>query len=70
MIKLMVEMVRIDIVCEIYMISFVVVMPREGQLQKLFTIFAYLKLHHSLIIIMDPTYPDIDKNIFLMRDWK
>ena len=32
----------------------------EGNLQKLFHMFDYMKIHHNYVIIMDPTYLDID----------
>ena len=47
-----------------------VAMPREGHLQQLYHMFAYLKAHHNARIVMDPTYPDIDFDAFEKRDWK
>ena len=38
-----VEMGRIDIYCEVSMMSSYVAMPREGHLQQLYHIFSYLK---------------------------
>ena len=55
----MVEMGRIDICCEVSILSSCLAMPREGHLQQVLHIFAYLKRHHNSCIIMDPTYPDI-----------
>ena len=66
----MVEMGRLDICCEVSMMSSHVAMPREGHLQQLYHIFAYLKAHHNARIVMDPTYPDIESSAFDRRDWK
>ena len=66
----MVEIGRIDICCEVSMMSSFVAMPREGHLQQLFQIFAYLKLHHNARLVLDPSYPDIDMNDFTKRNWK
>lgn len=51
------------------MISSHVEMPQEGHCQQLFHIFAFLKGHHNARFVMDPTYPDIDTEIFPKRDW-
>ena len=65
----MVEMGRIDIACEVSMMSSYVAMPREGHLQQLFHMFVYLKGHHNSRIVFDPTYPVIDESQFVRRDW-
>ena len=52
------------------MMSSFVAMPREGQLQQLYHIFGYLKLHHNARLVLDSTYPDIDTELFKKRDWK
>lgn len=65
----MVEMGRVDIACEVSMMSSYVAMPREGHLQQLFHMFAYLKRHHNSRIVFDPTYPQIDETKFIKRDW-
>ena len=58
----MVDMARIDITCEVSMTSLFVAMPREGHLQKLLHLFAYLKYHHNARIVFYPSYPDIDSD--------
>ena len=65
-----VEMGRIDIICEVSMLSSYVAMPREGHLQQLFHIFGYLKTYHNARIMMDPTYPIVRDNDFPDHDWK
>lgn len=65
-----VEMGRIDIAVEVSMLSSYSMSPREGHLKEVFRIFAYLKHHHSSRLVLDPTYPDIDENAFIKRDWK
>ena len=63
------ELGRIDIAVEVSMMSSHSAMPREGHLQQLFHIFAYLKTHHNSRLVFDPTYPDIDYDVFEKRDW-
>ena len=46
------------------MMSSCLAMPREGHLQQVLHIFAYLKRFHNSRIIMDRTYPDLDKDDF------
>jgi hypothetical protein len=65
----MVEMGRIDLACEVSMMSSYVAMPREGHLQQLYHMFAYLKQHHNSRIVLDPTYPNIEPSEFPKKDW-
>ena len=45
-------------------------MPREGHLDAVFHVFAYLKRKHNARMVFDPTYPDIDYKTFPDHDWK
>lgn len=64
-----VEMGRMDICMEVSAMSSYVAMPREGHMQQLLHIFAYLKIHHNARVVFDPTYPDIDDESFERKDW-
>ena len=64
-----VEMGRMDISMEVSALSSFVVMPREGHMQQVLHIFAYLKIHHSARLVFDPSYPEIDHESFGKRDW-
>ena len=66
----LVEIGRIDICCEVSMMSSFLAMPREGQLQQLFHIFGYLKMHHDVRLVLDPSYPDINIDDFGKKNWK
>ena len=44
-------------------------MPREGHLQRLFHIFAYLKENHNTNIVFDPSVPDFDADKFQRQYW-
>ena len=66
----MVEMGRIDITCEVSMMSFCAAVPREGHLHQLLHLFAYLKSHHNARIVFDPSYQDIDSDQFPRREWR
>ena len=65
-----VEMGRLDICTEVSMMSSYVAAPREGHMQQVLHIFAYLKNHHNARMVLDPTYPMIDEEAFIRRDWK
>jgi hypothetical protein len=60
---------RLDILVAVSMLSRYVVSPREGHLQQLFHIFAYLKHHKSLKMVFDDTEPVFDESHFKVCDW-
>ena len=64
-----VELGRVDINCEVSMMSSCLVLPRFGHLQQVFNIFAYLKKHHNTEMIFDPSDPNIDMDMFPREDW-
>ena len=55
-----VQMGHVDMCCKVLIMSLFVAMPREGQLQQLYYIFAYLKIYYNTRIVFNPTYPEID----------
>jgi hypothetical protein len=65
-----VELVRIDIITEVSMLSTYLCLPREGHLEAVFHVFAYLGLHHNARVVFDPTYPAVDMGTFIKTDWK
>jgi hypothetical protein len=65
----MVELGRIDICCEVSMLSSHLALPREGHLAQLYHMFGYLKAHHNAEMVFDPSEPDIDPSQFERRDW-
>jgi hypothetical protein len=65
-----VELGRIDIITEVSMLSTFLCMPREGHLDAVYNLFAYMSLHHNARVVFDPTYPDIDMLAFIKTDWK
>ena len=64
-----VELGRIDICCEVSMLSSHLAMPRVGHLQQVYRIFGYLKLHHNAEMVFDPSVPEINMDDFERRDW-
>jgi hypothetical protein len=65
-----VELGRIDIITELSMLSTHLCLPREGHLEAVINVFAYLVLHHNAIVVFDPTYPAVDIDTFIKTDWK
>jgi len=64
-----VELGRIDIMVAVSMLSRYLVNPREGHLEEVFHIFAYLKSHRKSALVFDPTTPLFDESRFSTRDW-
>jgi hypothetical protein len=65
-----VELGRIDIMTEVSMLSSHLALPREGHMEAVYNIFAYLKIKHNSRMVFDPSYPDSDMNRFKEVDWK
>ena len=64
-----VELGRVDIAVEVSMMSSHLALPREGHLEQVLHIFAYLKRHHNAEMVFDPSGCDLDRNLFPKRDW-
>ena len=55
---------RVDIAVEVYMLSSMMVLPREGHSEQLFNICTYLKQRYKSEMIVDPIVPDINEDLF------
>ena len=51
------------------MMSSHMAMPREGHLEQVFQIFAYLKKCRNTELVFDPGDPVIDQSLYEKRDW-
>ena len=60
----MVEIGRVDIITEVSTLESQMTMPREGHMDAVFHVFAYLKARHNSRMVFDPTYLSIDKTNF------
>jgi len=60
---------RVDICLEVSLMSSHLALPREGHLECLFHIFAYLEKYHNAEMVFDPTEPQFDPNAFKRQDW-
>jgi hypothetical protein len=65
-----VELVGIDIITAVSMLSTHLYLPREGNLEAVFHVCVYLDLHHNAKVVFDPTYPSVNMGIFIKTDWK
>ena len=63
------ELGRLDIQLEVSLMSQYQASPREGHLEALYLIFAYLQRHPMKRIAFDPNLPDIDESAFIPGDW-
>ena len=64
------ELGRIDLTCEISLMASCMALPREGHLEQLFRMFAYLKNKHNSEMVFNPSEPEIDLDLFEKQDWK
>jgi hypothetical protein len=64
-----VELGRIDIATEVSLLSTHLVLPREGHLQQVHHIFAYLKAKPKRMLAFDPQHPQVDETRFKTYDW-
>ena len=64
-----VELGRVDIGCEVSIMSSHMALPWQGHLQQLYHMFGYLKIHHNAEIVFDPSDPDIDMSKFERQYW-
>ena len=69
MLRWIVELGRVDIDCEVSMMSSHMALPREGHLKELFNIFAYLKAHANAEMVFDLTPILPYKSLFEREDW-
>lgn len=65
-----VELGRIDIDIEVSMMSRMLAAPREGHLEQVLHIFAYLKSHKRSTLVFDDTTPTFDESQFQECDWE
>jgi hypothetical protein len=52
------------------MLSTYLCSPREGHLEAVFHVFAYLGLHYNTRVVFDTNYPAVDMVTFIKTDWK
>ena len=64
-----VELGRVEINVEASMLSSHLAMPREGHMQELLHVLAYLKKHMHTEMVFDPSETEIDMNSFQRQDW-
>ena len=64
-----VELGRGDICVEVSMLASCMAMPRQGHLEQLFHIFAYLKAKHNVEMVFYPSEPEIDESLFEKQEW-
>ena len=63
------ELGRVEILVAVSMLSRYLVSPREGHLQQVFHLFAYLKHHKRSRMVFDDSEPVFDPNAFKTCDW-
>ena len=64
-----VEIGRLDVLLEVSLMSTFLASPREGHLEEVLHIFAYIKQHPKRKLAFDPDRPQIDDRRFPKYDW-
>lgn len=64
-----VELGRADITAEASLMASCLALPREGHLEIVYRIFAYLKAKHNAEMVFDPSEPEIDESKFERENW-
>ncbi len=67
--KLMVELGRIDIATIVSILSSYLACPCNGHLENALHVMGYLRVKHNSRLIFDPTYSDIDQTAFPSFEW-
>ena len=65
----MVELGRVDIITEVSMLAPQLANPREGHLEAVYRIYAYLDNKHNSRMVFDPTYTEIDMSFSKECNW-
>ena len=65
-----VEIGRVDILLEVALLSTHLALPREGHMQQVLHIFAYLKKSPRRRLFFDPDHPTISEDRFKSFDWE
>ena len=65
-----VELGRVDIITEVATLASHMALPRQGHLDAVYHVYAYLKKRHNSRLVFDPTYPDIQRKDFPRQDWQ
>ena len=64
----MVELGRVDIATEVSQLSSFMAMPLKGHLVNSLHVMSYLRIKHNSMLMLDPTYPDINYCDFRDRE--
>ena len=60
----MVKLGRVDIAVEVYQLSFFLSIPRRGHMVSDLHIISYLRIKHNYLLVLDPSYADINLSEF------
>ena len=69
MLRWAVELGRIDILLEVSLMSSYLASPREGHLEMVYNIFAYIGKHEESQIVLDDYAPEMNEEAFERTDW-
>ncbi len=64
-----VELGRINIATEVYLLFSHLTFPCEGHLETALHIMSYLSQKHNTRLVFDPAYPKIDMGQFPQYNW-
>lgn len=66
-----VELGRIDVTCEASLMASCMALPRQGHLDQVYQMFAYLKAKHNSEMVFNPTEPELNIDLLFPREnWR
>ena len=66
----MLDIGHVEIINDVSTLASQMEMPREGHMDAMFHVFAYLKARQNSRMVFDPTYLHINKKNFQEHEWK
>ena len=69
-IRWMADIGRVDLITEVSMMASQMAMHREGILEVVLHVFAFLRQNYNYRVVFDPTYPAVNMNYFRECNWK
>ena len=64
------EIGRVDIIIEVSMMASHIKIPREGNLEAVLHVFAFIPQKYNIRMVFDPTYPAFNTSNFKVCMWK
>ena len=65
----MIKLARVNVITKLSLLSSHVALPRDGHLEGAINVMAHIGQRYNSRLGYDPSYPEIDHNVFQKCDW-